>query len=735
VTDVAGAVARSAKKMRLGEPLVTTDGPRRIGRFDNHEEVTLGRLLERLVVVQSRTKASNVAMGLVMCVVRWLLPSHATLVSYRRMASLVDRVMLRNEQLVAICPMHCVAYYNSPLPDRNQYAKHVVCPVCCASRWAHHPGAGSKQFPVPHQFLLYIPLRDSLQTVFSSPSVAREMRLDVGRPAAPPRETVWFDIHHSQGWADCIASDRRVQQESRTAILLEENDSFPTFDKGNPHNTHPTNTIILNLSAPTRVRLANVITRAIFAGTPRTPTDPIQHYYILCRHICYMSTYVVYVDIKLIYVVIAGQGKCLNYQLVLNMVVDDDISMHQQGARIVDASTDEEFTEFALVAGTTADYPGAAETLNILQSGSLCCRSCEMEGHHCECVNRDVYKSADDYTRRTNASYQQRGDLAHLVFPPGLPKKKFLPLARRMALLTGSDLFGGAEGASDSDGDSDSDADGLEEAYGAVVRRVLKGVKGKTAYLRLDAVYSRGFVLADRSFFDLMHIYSNLVKDRLIKMLKGKRGLASSLLLAPRFSKPKPTKVPEGQKLTRAQAEADALRLTEASAAQAAAKQVHLDAIAQQRLIQEFVLSSGELLTAKGTYRTLEGPAGFAHPQQTPCGVNSRFKCADWKNYTETKVMTWHLASAYVTRAGGLSSTPFRVVKAYNDVLALLSVRIVTPELRGTLVPEVKRLVIELELLLPLSEHSKILHALVESAIQIVRWGPAWVRWMFTFER
>jgi hypothetical protein len=182
---------------------------------------------------------------------------------------------------------------------------------------------------------------------------------------------------------------------------------------------------------------------------------------------------------------------------------------------------------------------------------------------------------------------------------------------------------------------------------------------------------------------------------------------------------------------------AEAAQVT--AAAQAVRDRYEARRLVVQAKVATLTATKVNLERANAGYCGVEGPPGFTRTGQAPwtvfseknkMGASSRFKSHDWQVMAETDLGRWLFSFLYAERPLQL-----RTVLTILRVIRLVSRRSLSTLQRRGLLAEVKDKINYVRTQLPETEWSILLHGLVHIAEQCVRWGPAWVRWMYGFER
>jgi hypothetical protein len=348
---------------------------------------TLARVLQVLAETQGAYKLGFTGMAQVFRVVKWMLPQPNAMISMRQARYLVSQVMDRNEERIDACVRGCCLFRDSLLtehlladPPACQYEDSLRCPICAEARYEGE--SADTDFPVPKQIFLVIPLQDGLQNIMSKPKTARSMT-----PLTPfdlsidPKTTTWNGLRDTTFWRERVATDKRVLQEPRTAVLIDCCDFFPGFDLTHPIG--PILSMVVNPGEEVCTSTHYIIVRGYFCG-PRKPKT-----------------------------IVAGY----------NRVMEDSINMYERGARMSDSSRPEEesFTQYALTVDSTGDWPGQADNHNAKINT---CQKCNLRGVWSYPATRVVFSNgADDIDRKTHDGTLRRGIAAAKLILRGADPK------------------------------------------------------------------------------------------------------------------------------------------------------------------------------------------------------------------------------------------------------------------------------------------------------------------------
>ena len=158
--------------------------------------------------------------------------------------------------------------------------------------------------------------------------------------------------------------------------------------------------------------------------------------------------------------------------------------------------------------------------------------------------------------------------------------------------------------------------------------------------------------------------------------------------------------------------------------------------------MDKFIATRGSLRVANAAYVSVEGPPGFTRSGQQPWNIDggvigktakgprasSGFKSYDWQVQAETDLGRWLYSFL-------LEGVCLQAVLELLRIIRQICRRSLTPQQRTVLVADVQDTLAFVRRHLPETEWSVLLHGLLHIAEQCVRWGPAWVRWMYGFER
>jgi hypothetical protein len=248
-------------------------------------------------------------------------------------------------------------------------------------------------------------------------------------------------------------------------------------------------------------------------------------------------------------------------------------------------------------------------------------------------------------------------------------------------------------------------------------RRRVYGINERSALsvlMRAYALHGEEFswdIIQDHTL-DGMHCVAGIAKKHMLPLVSGLRGVAA--LAPPR----KPAAGPGGGDIDNDNMRAKAARLATRNGVRARAN----DDVAR------WVATAVAIERADGRFSRLRGPKGFKRGNLAPFRHASKWKSHTYQMYWETGQMAWHWSFL------GLPPAKYDAAVKLSRAAGLVSRRSLTPADRAALVGEVSRLVQEGVRELPRTERTVLFHRLVEAALDVTVWGPAWARAMYQIE-